>query len=198
MSVSQVSIQEIQDARASQPTQVFVVPKKVNPESSTKRYVDRFSDKKIAEFFAPYGYITHERSDDAGAVLVLCDSCQIIFDDFSVMTEPTVSLFTNNPEFDFAEFSALCEQANITPSQAISDRLEDEVFGQMPYYVEKKKAFTDNNLRNISRNKKYGKLLRPATQKQTHRENFASLNKTFGSTEPEKIADTLARVIPGR
>ena len=57
MSVSQVSIQEIQDARASQPTQVFVVPKKVNPESSTKRYVDRFSDKKIAEFFGKEHFV---------------------------------------------------------------------------------------------------------------------------------------------
>ena len=198
MSVSAVSLQEINEARAAQPAQVFVVPKKVKSESSTKRFIDRFSDKKIAEFFAPYGYITHERSDDAGAVLVLCDSCQIIFDDFSVMTEPTVSLFTNNPSFDFGEFTALCEQASITPSQAISDRLEDEVFGQMPYYVEKKKAFTENNLHGIAKNSKYGKLLKAATTKQSHREKLASLIKTYGSSDPEKIADTLARVIPGR
>jgi len=198
MSVSQVSIKEIQDARASQPTQVFTVPKKVKSESSDKRYVDRFSDKKIAEFFAPYGYITHERSDDAGAVLVSCDSCNIIFDDFSVMTEPIFSLFTSNPNFDFGEFTQLCELANTTPSQAISDRLEDEVFGAMPYYVEKKKAFTENNLNRIAKHSKYGRLLKPSTKKQLHRESYASLNKNFGSTDPEKIADTLARVIPGR
>ena len=198
MSVSQVSMQEISEARSSQPTQIFVVPKKIKSESSVKRYVDRFSDKKIAEFFAPYGYITHERSDDAGAVLVLCDSCQIIFDDFSVMTEPNVSLFTNNPSFDFCEFSALCEQANITPSQAISDRLEAEIFNSMPYYVEKKEAFTKNNLNSISKDSRYGKLLKPATTKQLHRESYAPLNKTYGSTDPEKIANTLARTIPGR
>ena len=199
MSVSAVSMKEISDARSTMP----VVPQtkkqpKVVSSAQEKRFIDRFSDKKIAEFFTPYGYITHERSDDAGAVLVLCNNCQIIFDDFTVMAEPVISLFTNDPTFDFVEFSALCEQANTTPSQAISDRLEEEVFNQMPYYVEKKKAFTDNNLNGIAKNAKYGKLLKATTTKQIHRENLASLNKTYGSTDPEKIADTLARIIPGK
>ena len=199
MSVSAVSMHEISAARSTMP----VVPQikkqpKVASSAQEKRFIDRFSDKKIAEFFTPYGYITHERSDDAGAVLVLCNNCQIIFDDFTVMAEPVISLFTNDPTFDFVEFSALCEQANTTPSQAIADRLEDEVFNSMPYYVERKKQFNENNFKNISKNKKYGSLLKPAVTKQNHRENLASLNKTYGSTDPEKIADTLARIIPGK
>ncbi len=199
MTVSQVSLQEISAVRQGLPVSQIEVHKPKKAETSSKKYfIERFSDKKIGEFFAPYGYVTHERSDDAGAILVLCDNCQIIFDDFTVMAEPIVSLFTNNTDFDFGEFSAVCEQANTTPSQAIADRLEEEVFNPMPYYVEKKKAFTDNNYANIASNSKYGKLLKPTTKKQSHRENFASLNKTYGSTEPEKIADTLARVIPGR
>lgn len=199
MSVSAVSMHEISAARSTMP----VVPQikkqpKVASSAQEKRFIDRFSDKKIAEFFTPYGYITHERSDDAGAVLVLCNNCQIIFDDFTVMAEPVISLFTNDPTFDFVEFAALCEQANTTPSQAIADRLEDEVFNSMPYYVERKKQFNENNFKNISKNKKYGSLLKPAVTKQNHRENLASLNKTYGSTDPEKIADTLARIIPGK
>lgn len=198
MSVSAVSMQEINEARAGQPTRHFVVPKKVFKSSDDKRYVDRFSDKKIAEFFAPYGYLDHERSEDGGTILVLCDSCQIIFDDFSVMVEPMFSLFTSNPNFNFEEFSVICQQANTTPSQAIADRLESEIFGSMPYYVEKKKAFNENNLNNIAKNPKYGKLLNSTTKKQKHRENLASLEKTYGSSDPEKIADTLARLIPGK
>ena len=199
MSVSAVSLQEINDARATIPVTPRIVKKIKSNEDKDKRYfIEKFSDKKIAEFFTPYGYITHERSDDAGAILVLCDNCQIIFDDFTVMAEPSISLFTNNTTFDFSEFAALCEQANTTPSQAISDRLEEEVFNQMPYYVEKKKAFTENNLNGIAKNAKYGKLLKATTTKQIHRENLASLNKTYGSTDPEKIADTLARIIPGK
>ena len=199
MSVSAVSLQEISAARSGMPIapQVVSSPKTAS-SSQDKLFIDRFSDKKIAEFFAPYGYITHERSDDAGAVLVLCDNCQIIFDDFTVMTEPVISLFTSNPTFDFGEFSALCEQSNITPSQAIADRLENEVFNSMPYYVEKKKKFNENNLNNIAKNKKYGSLLKSSVEKQLHRENFAPLNKTYGSSDPEKIADTLARIIPGK
>ncbi len=199
MSVSAVSMHEINAARSNMPVvpQVVKQPKAVSANQE-KRFIDRFSDKKIAEFFTPYGYITHERSDDAGAVLVLCNNCQIIFDDFTVMTEPVISLFTNDPTFDFMEFSALCEQANTTPSQAIADRLEEEVFNSMPYYVERKKKFNENNLKNIAKHSKYGSLLKTTVTKQNHRENLASLNKTYGSAEPEKIADTLARLIPGK
>ena len=199
MSVSAVSVQEINAARSNMP----VAPKIKKAQTAVssrpeKRFIDKFSDKKIAEFFTPYGYITHERSDDSGAVLVLCDNCQIIFDDFTVMTEPVISLFTTNPSFDFIEFATLCEQANTTPSQAIADRLEAEIFNQMPYYVEKKKQFNENNFNNIMNNSKYGSLLKSLVEKQNHRENLASLNKTYGSTDPEKIADTLARLIPGK
>lgn len=199
MSVSAVSMQEINEARASVPVTPRIVKKLKSNEAKDKRhFIEKFSDKRIAEFFTPYGYITHERSDDAGAILVLCDNCQIIFDDFTVMAEPSISLFTNNTTFDFIEFAAICEQANTTPSQAIADRLEEEVFNEMPYYVEKKRAFTENNLNGIAKDAKYGKLMKAATTKQSHRENLASLNKTYGSSDPEKIADTLARVIPGK
>ena len=198
MSVSAVSLNEINAARASLPVIPTEKPKKTSVQKQEKRYVDRFSDKKISDFFAPYGYITHERSDDLGAILVLCNNFQVIFDDFTVALEPYMSLFADDTSFDFNEFLSLCEQANITPSQAISDRLEDEVFGSMPYYVEEKKKFTENNLANIARNSKYGSLLKASTTKQNHRESLSSLNKNYGSADPIKIADTLARLIPGK
>ena len=199
MSVSAVSLNEIQAARKTFQVAPKAPLKVKDLESSTpKRFVDRFSDKQITTFFAPYGYIQHERSEDGGTILVLCDGCQIIFDDFSVMAEPVISLFTNNPDFDFGEFTALCEQANTTPSQAIADRLENDVFNAMPYYVERKQEFNKNNLGRIAKDKKYGSILSATVAKQTHRESYAPLHKNFGSTNPEQIADTLARVIPGR
>ena len=64
MSVSAVSMHEINAARSNMPVvpQIVKQPKAVSA-SQEKRFIDRFSDKKIAEFFTPYGYITHERSD---------------------------------------------------------------------------------------------------------------------------------------
>lgn len=199
MAVSRVSASEIQMLRKNNVVvsnyPVAKQPKQPKPET---RYVDKFSDKKIAEFFAPYGYIEHERSEDGGTILVLCNDCQIIFDDFTVMAEPIDNLFLL-PELNFfGGFAELCEQANITPSQAIADRLEDEIFNPMPYYVERKKAFTQNNLNRIANHQIHGKLLKASVEKQKHRENLASLNKTYGSSDPERIADTLARLNPNK
>lgn len=199
MSVTKVSFDEINAVRDTMPTKPQVEAK-VHTQSNKQdiNYIAKFSDKKIADFFAPYGYIAHERSEDNSAILITCNDCQIIFDDFSVMVEPHVNLFAENDVFDFEEFANLCEQANITPSQAIQDRLEDEIFNPMPYYVERKRKFTVNNMRNIAQNRQFGKLLKASTEKQLHRENLASLNKTYGSSEPEKIADTLARLNPNK
>lgn len=199
MAVSRVSASEIQMLRDNNVVinnySVEKQPKQSKPET---RYVDKFSDKKIAEFFAPYGYLEHERSEDGGTILVLCNDCQIIFDDFTVMAEGIDNLFLL-PELNFfGGFTALCEQANITPSQAIADRLEEEVFNPMPYYVERKKKFTENNLNRIAHNQIHGKLLKASIEKQKHRENLASLNKTYGSSDPERIADTLARLNPNK
>ena len=199
MAVSRVSASEIQQLRENNVV-VNNYPaakkhKQIQPET---RYVDKFSDKKIAEFFAPYGYIEHERSADGGTILVLCNDCQIIFDDFTVMAEGIDNLFLL-PELNFFNgFTELCQQANITPSQAISDRLEEEVFNQMPYYVERKKKFNENNLNRIAHNQIHGKLLKASVEKQKHRENLAYLGKTYGSSDPERIADTLARLNPNK
>ena len=194
MAVSKVSASEIQALKANNfAVNNYPTAKASKQPKQETRYVDKFSDKKIAEFFAPYGYINHERSEDGGTILVLCNDCQIIFDDFTVMAEGIENLFLL-PELDFFNgFAELCEQANITPSQAISDRLEEEVFNPMPYYVERKQAFTKNNLKRIAHNQLYGKLLKASVAKQIHRETLASLNKTSGSSDPVQIADTLAR-----
>lgn len=197
MAVSKVSIDEINDARHSVPAKKTET-RKQSYISQEECYVDRLTDKKIANFFAPYGYVFHERNDKDKSIWVLCNDCQILFNDFSLIADHSNILNNDNNEFDFVEFSILCEQANTTPSQAIQDRLEDEIFNGMPYYVERKKKFTEENLQNIAANKKYGKLMQANTQKQQHRENLASLNKTYGDSDPEKIADTLARLNPNK
>lgn len=197
MAVSKVSINEINQARKFVPTPKAEVKKQSN-SSPEQHYVDKISDKKLADFFAPYGYIYHERDLDNGTIWVLCNDFQIFFNDFSLIADHTNLIDGGNSEFDFVEFNSLCEQANTTPSQAIMDRLEDEIFNDMPYYVERKKKFTDNNLMTIARNKKYNKLMQANIQKQQHRENLASLNKTYGDSDPEKIADTLARSNPNK
>lgn len=196
MAVSKVSINEINDARQSVPVRK-TEPKKQSNSSPEQLYVDRLSDKKIADFFAPYDYLYHQRYED-GTVWVLCGDCQIVFNDYSLIADHNDFLDVPKGDFDFVEFNTLCEQANTTPSQAIMDRLEDEIFNDMPYYVERKKKFVDNNLLTIARNKKYGKLMQANIQKQQHRENLASLNKTYGDSDPEKIADTLARLNPNK
>lgn len=197
MAVSKVSIDEINNARHSVPVKKTEAKKQSNT-SQEKRYVDRLSDKQIAEFFAPYGYVFHDRYENEGSILVICNDCQIMFNDFTLAADECNFMNIESGGFSFSEFNTLCERANTTPSQAIQDRLEDEIFNDMPYYVERKKKFTNNNLSRISRNRKYGPLLHATIQKQLHRENLASLNKTYGSSDPEKIADTLARLNPNK
>ena len=199
MAVSAVSASEIQMVRGNNfVVNNYPVAKTHKQQKEEIRYVDKFSDKKIAEFFAPYGYIEHERSEDGGTILVICNDCQIIFDDFTVMAEPIDNLFLLPDLNFFGGFAELCEQANITPRQAIADRLEEEVFNSMPYYVERKKKFNEDNLKGIANHQIHGQLLKASVKKQQHRENLASLNKTYGSSDPEKIADTLARLNPNK
>ena len=198
MAVSRVSASEIQLFRENN----FVVNNyaAAKPSKQIKPiayYVDDITDKKIMSFFTPYGYIDHERSDN-GTILVHCNDCQIIFDDFTVLAAPVENEYLPEDLRFYSKFAELCEQANITPSQAIADRLESEVFNKMPYYVERKKTFNQNNLNNIARHQIFGSLLQASVDKQKHRENLASLNKTYGSSDPEQIADTLARLNPNK
>lgn len=197
MAVSRVSIDEINNVRHSIPAKKATA-KKQSHTTQEVSYVDRLTDKRIANFFASYGYVSHKRDESNSSILVTCNDCQIMFNDFTLTAEPRDFMVVEDENFNFLEFSVLCEQANTTSSQAIQDRLEDEIFNDMPYFVERKKKFTNNNLKNVASDKKYGWLMLANTQKQQHRENFASLNKTYGSSDPEKIADTLARLNPNK
>lgn len=197
MAVEKVSMSEIEMMRRNQPIQVQEKPQKQETKKPEKFYVQKISDKKIAEFFTPYGYKTHERSDDGSMIFVLCDSFQIVFDDFNVMTSPITNFYVPASDF-YTKFTDVCEEARITPDQAIADRLEDEVFKDMPYYVENKKKFIDSNLKSIAKNQEFGKLLKASATKQKHRENYTYLNKFYGDSDPIKIADTLARLNPNK
>lgn len=196
MAVEKVSLSEINSVRADIPQTPKIAPKQTQ-KSNDRNYVSRISDKQIAEFFAPYGYESHERSVDGSCIFVLCNSFQAIFDDFTVMTADRNDFYKSHSLF-YDNFTSLCEEIRITPDQAIADRLEDEIFNSMPYYVEKKRQFIENNLKAVSANQQFGKLLKASTEKQAHRENYATLNKIYGDSDPVKIADTLARLTPNK
>lgn len=197
MAVEKVSLSEIESLKKSLPVQVQKNSKKTESKDHEKHYVQRISDKKIAEFFAPYGYVMHERSEDGSTIFVLCNSFQLVFDDFNVMTSSINNFYVEQSDF-FTKFSNICEEAQITPDQAIGDRLEDELFKDMPYYVETKKKFIGNNLKAIAKDQEFGKLLKASVTKQRHRENYTYLNKFYGDSDPIKIADTLARLNPNK
>lgn len=199
MAVQSVSLDEINKARGTATQNASQQPVKKVSKKSKENYVDRITDKQIREFFAPYGYFDHARNEKAGTIEVLCNDCMIIFNDFTVLADATNWYEVEDDRaFNFHDFFMLCSQLNTTPSRAIADRLESEIFNKMPYYVERKKQFTENNIENVSNNDTYGNLLKATAEKEKHRENLASLNKNFGSSDPEKIADTLARLTPNR
>lgn len=199
MSVQSVSKDEILSARKDMPA-VPSTSKKTLSKSKSKPqelYVDKISDKKIAEFFAPYGYFTHFRDKSNNSIIVICNDCSIIFDDFTLLAEAANNCGNSgDTDFNFSKFEELCEQMNITPSRAISDRLEEEVLNKLPYYVERKNLFTEKNLDSVKEEDTYAPLLSHSIKKEKHRESYAKLNKTYGSINPIEIADTLARLNP--
>lgn len=199
MAVQSVSLDEIKKARgaSAQPSQQKSV--KTARADSTNQYINKMTDKQIREFFAPYGYFDHVRNEKAGTIEVLCFDCMIIFNDFTLLAgERNWYDADGEHQFNFHEFSMLCAQIGTTPSRAIADRLEKEVLSKMPYYVERKKAFTENNIDGAANDSQYGYLLQATAEKEKLREGYASLNKTYGSTDPVKIADTLATLSPNK
>ena len=198
MAIEVVSLNEINKARELNQNNNSQNSKQIAKAMPAKFFVDKFSDKKIAEFFAPYGYFTHQRDEQSGIVDVLCNDCIIIFDDYSAYANSTNWYDVDDKEkaFDFHTFEVLCEKHNTTPSKAIYDRLETEVFNKMPYYVERKKAHNEELFNEVENSGVYAKLLAPSIQKERLRENFSSLNKNFGSTDPEKIANVLSTLAP--
>lgn len=197
MAVESVSLDEIKKARSVNAVTAEKKTQQIAAKKPAEFFVDKFSDKKIAEFFAPYGYFTHQKDND-GIVEVICNDCIIVFNDFSAYADATnwYNADENEQHFNFHRFYELCAKHNTTPSKAIADRLEVEVFNKMPYYVERKQKYTESLLNEVENDKDYGKLLSASVEKERLRESYSPLNKNFGSTNPEKIANVLSTLAP--
>lgn len=209
MAVTKLSKEELAEIEQIRTTQAqnnnFEKPKnsstskdkyQTNPE---KAYLEKFSDKDIAEFFAPYGYLSHERSFDGTMVYVECETFQLTFTPFSVVTStlPNYGIYSSQASF-FDDFVNSCYELGITPETAIEARLAEEVFNKMPYYVETKAASTKEKLEAVKNNSPFKEILEPVITDLTFEATRNPLDKKFGSTDPEKIADTLARLNPNK
>ena len=62
--------------------------------------------------------------------------------------------------------------------------------------VERKQKYTESLLNEVEHDKAYGKLLSASVEKERLRESYSPLNKNFGSTNPEKIANVLSTLAP--
>lgn len=200
--LSQEELAELENIRAAEVKSKTFSPErksqssqdkfKTNPE---KAYLEKFSDKAIAEFFAPYGYIAHERSYDGTMIYVECDTFQLAFNPFSVVISPLANYSFYKPQDPFFDnFVDACYELGITPETAIEARLTEEIFNKMPYYVETKAASTKEKLEAVKHNSPFKEILTPAITDLAFAATRNPLDKKFGSTDPEKIADTLARL----
>lgn len=116
--------------------------------SETLPYVLRFKDSDISNFFDKYGYINHERFQDAAGtnfIRVNCENFDVIFSDFDIAVNCYPEYDTMTSDFNFKKFMEYCKANDIAPEQTIADIIYTDLFGaKFPSYAEIRQAHKDN------------------------------------------------------
>ena len=96
------------------------------------------SDEKLKKFFSKYkslGYVSHQRDEETKTIRVVCNDFEIIFNDFVTTVGPRTDIGSTQM---FDDFKFSCQVAGTTPDEVVGSLLASELFGSLPYYVEKK------------------------------------------------------------
>ena len=192
MAVSRVSLDDISAVRGTMPA---IAPRKTSVSSSrpTKFYTDMISDEKLVKFFSKYkslGYVSHVRDDESKAIRVLCNDFEIIFNDFITTVGPRPDAPSTQMYDDF-KFS--CGVAGTTPDAVIDSLLATELFGDLPYYTEKKHKFASNNLKSL-KNGQFKDIVGPAVSARAMMIEQPLMTKMYGSDSLEEIANVMNSV----
>lgn len=157
MATTKVSLSECNACRleqmATSSLPVFSRPKK--QEYSNRDFVEKLSNKEIAEFFSKLGYVNHTVDYSSGkAVLVV--ECK----DFDVMTDGFTTAFSYhaNNEKDSSGFSLVnlqkyAEATGTSAETLLINLIETNLFAnRFPNYPSKKHDFEKMVQRNASNN----------------------------------------------
>ena len=193
--VERVSLAELNSARSTMPKKEEPVKVKTQTHKNTgnESYIDRVKDSQIENLFNKYGYEGHRR--DKESITVGCKDFVVMFNGYTTMVAiPEQKRADSQSEFNFNEFLQMCEIKNVLPSQVFDAKLRAAIFEEMPYYVENRKMFDENNLNQKSGNKVMDDLFKDIIKEETYKANRASVEKMYGTTDIERAADTLARL----
>ena len=191
MAVSRVSFEDISLARGEMPT--TVTPKtSVSSGRPTKSYVDMISDEKLVKFFSKYkslGYVSHLRDDESKTIKVICNDFEVIFNDFCTTVGPR----EDQPTQMYEDFKFSCGVAGTTPDAVVDSLLSTELFGNLPYYTEKKHQFDSNNLKSLKTGS-FKDIVGPAVSARAMMIEQPLMTKMYGSDSLEDIANVMNSV----
>lgn len=144
-----------------------VVYNKPKKEVDPIEYTARLSDSDIENYFAKFGYISHERdfAEDSiwKHISVLCNGFEVSFDDYlrnviighqydketiAVESNPALKPTKQGAEFDIEALQEYAENLGYTPEQIISELVTAELFAdRFPSYGVARQKFAIENLR---------------------------------------------------
>ena len=189
MAVSRVSLEDISAVRGTMPATVATKPT-ASSSKPAQSYTDMISDEKLVKFFSKYkslGYVSHVRDDESKTIRVMCNDFEIIFNDFVTTVGPRPSAPSTQM---YDDFKFACGVAGTTPDSVIDSLLATELFGNLPYYTEKKHKFDSNNLRSL-KNGQFKDIVGPAVSARAMMIEQPLMTKKYGSDSLEDIANVM-------
>ena len=192
MAVSRVSFDDINAVRGTMPVQVE--PKtSVSSSRPTKFYTDMISDEKLVKFFSKYkslGYVSHLRDDESKTIKVICNDFEVMINDFFTTVGPREDAPSSQI---YDDFKFACGVAGTTPDAVVDSLLATELFGNLPYYTEKKHQFDSNNLKSLKTGS-FKDIVGPAVSARAMMIEQPLMTKMYGSDSLEDIANVMNSV----
>lgn len=144
----------------SMPRSVYVSKNAEKKQRAKKLYASKLSDKEIADFFQPLGYLEHypiSQSDEGESepfIVVICNDRVVMFNDFTtrVYERPEAEKMRNGYFEELSKrdgmVSKYAEITNTDIGKLIADSIAVDLFGRKfpETYAERKKNFERQNL----------------------------------------------------
>ena len=127
--------------------------------------------------------------DESKTIKVICNDFEVIFNDFCTTVGPR----EDQPTQMYEDFKFSCGVAGTTPDAVVDSLLSTELFGNLPYYTEKKHQFDSNNLKSLKTGS-FKDIVGPAVSARAMMIEQPLMTKMYGSDSLEDIANVMNSV----